>query len=111
VASGARAASERGDQPAGITGAGGGSAASPRATNTRRTASGSVTAPRIRRGPPQRSHMAHGNFRRLLFEHASPRALLDAICAPGFALYDQWEAQVLAMILLKTPTGLHSEIG
>jgi hypothetical protein len=34
---------------------GGGSAASPSATSMRRTAAGSVTAPRIRRRPPQRS--------------------------------------------------------
>jgi hypothetical protein len=25
-------------------------------------------------------------------------------------MYDQWEAQLLAMIVLKAPTGLHSEI-
>jgi hypothetical protein len=46
----------RGDQAAGRTGAGGGSAASPSAARSRRTAWGSVTAPRIRRRPPQRSH-------------------------------------------------------
>jgi nickel-dependent lactate racemase len=53
---------------------------------------------------------SHGNFRRLLFEHDSPRALLDTICAPGFSVYDQWEAQVLAMIRLKARVGLFSEI-
>jgi nickel-dependent lactate racemase len=53
---------------------------------------------------------AHGNFRKLLFDHASPRALLDTILSPGFSLFDQWEAQVLAMVLLKARTGLHSEI-
>jgi nickel-dependent lactate racemase len=53
---------------------------------------------------------AHGNFRRLLFEHASARAMLDAILAPGFSMYDQWEAQLLAMICLKTRVGLYSEI-
>jgi hypothetical protein len=36
------------------TGPGGGSGASPNAARSRRTACGSVTAPRIRRGPPQR---------------------------------------------------------
>ena len=30
-------------------------------TSTRRTAAGSVTAPRIRRGPPQRSHTSTSN--------------------------------------------------
>jgi lactate racemase len=53
---------------------------------------------------------AHGNFRSLLFEHASPRALLDAITAPGFLVFDQWEAQLLALIQLKARVGLHSEI-
>jgi len=53
---------------------------------------------------------AHGNFRKLLFEHASPRALLDTIVSPGFSLYDQWEAQLLAMICLKSKVGLYSEI-
>ncbi|HVF28608.1 MAG TPA: nickel-dependent lactate racemase, partial [Pyrinomonadaceae bacterium] len=43
----------------------------------------------------------HGNFRTLLFEHDSPQAILDTILAPGFSMYDQWEAQLLAMILLK----------
>jgi nickel-dependent lactate racemase len=53
---------------------------------------------------------SHGNFRKLLLEHASPRAILDTILAPGFSLYDQWEAQLLAMILLKARVGLYSEI-
>jgi hypothetical protein len=46
----------------------------------------------------------------LLFAHASPQAILETILAPGFSLYDQWEAQVLAMILLKARVGLYSEI-
>jgi len=53
---------------------------------------------------------AHGNFRTLLMEHDSPRALLDTILAPGFSLYDQWEAQILANIRLKARVGLLSEI-
>ncbi len=53
---------------------------------------------------------AHGNFKKLLFEHDSPKALLDAICAPGFSMYDQWEAQLLALIRLKARVGLFSEI-
>jgi nickel-dependent lactate racemase len=53
---------------------------------------------------------AHGNFKRLLFEHDSPRALLDTIEAPGFSLYDQWEAQILALIRLKARVGLYSQI-
>ena len=38
---------------------------------------------------------AHGNFRQLLFGSSSPRELLDTILAPGFSVYDQWEAQLL----------------
>jgi lactate racemase len=53
---------------------------------------------------------AHGNFRKLLFEHDSPRALLDTILAPGFSLYDQWEAQLLALVRLKAHVALFSEI-
>jgi nickel-dependent lactate racemase len=53
---------------------------------------------------------AHGNFRRLLFEHATPRALLDTIVAPGFSLFDQWQAQLLAVIALKARVGLKSEL-
>jgi nickel-dependent lactate racemase len=52
----------------------------------------------------------HGNFRKLLFDHATPRALLDTITAPGFSLYDQWEAQLLAIIALKARVGLYSDL-
>jgi lactate racemase len=53
---------------------------------------------------------SHGNFRSLLLDHPSPRALLDTIAAPGFLVFDQWEAQLLALILLKARVGLYSEI-
>jgi lactate racemase len=53
---------------------------------------------------------SHGNFKKLLFEHDSPKAILDTILTPGFSLYDQWEAQLLALILLKARVGLFSEI-
>jgi lactate racemase len=53
---------------------------------------------------------AHGNFKKLLFDHDSPQAILATILAPGFSLYDQWEAQLLAMIRLKARTGLYSDI-
>ena len=53
---------------------------------------------------------AHGNFRKLLYEHDSPRAVLETILAPGFSMYDQWEAQLLALICLKARVGLYSEI-
>jgi nickel-dependent lactate racemase len=53
---------------------------------------------------------SHGNFKKLLFDHNSPQAILDTILAPGFSMYDQWEAQLLAMIRLKARVGLHSDI-
>jgi lactate racemase len=52
----------------------------------------------------------HGNFRELLLAHVSPRALLDTIVSPGFLVYDQWEAQLLALIQLKARVALYSEI-
>ncbi len=64
-----------------------------------------VTASRCNDGFP-----AHGNFRKLLFEHASPRAILETVMTPGFSMYDQWEAQLLAIILLKARVALYSGI-
>src|SRR5205809_6361484 len=64
-----------------------------------------ATASRCNDGCP-----AHGNFHKPPCEHDSPRALLDTICAPGFSMYDQWEAQLLALIRLKARVGLYSEI-
>lgn len=53
---------------------------------------------------------SHGNFRKLLFDHSSPQQLLDTVLAPGFSVYDQWEAQLLANIVLKARVGLYSDI-
>jgi nickel-dependent lactate racemase len=53
---------------------------------------------------------AHGNFRKLMIGHPNPQAVLDTIMARGFSMYDQWEAQLLALILLKARVGLFSEI-
>jgi lactate racemase len=64
-----------------------------------------VAASRCNDGFPE-----HGNFRKLLFEHSSPSAILETISAPGFSLYDQWEAQLLAIIRQKARVGLFSEI-
>ncbi len=52
----------------------------------------------------------HGNFKRLLLEHPSPAALLETIQAPGFSVYDQWEAQLLAIIALKARVALKSDL-
>jgi lactate racemase len=64
-----------------------------------------VTAARCNDGFPQ-----HGNFKRMLFEHESAQSLLDTIMAPGFSLFDQWQVQLLARILIKARVGLHSEL-
>lgn len=52
----------------------------------------------------------HGNFRQLLFDHKSPEALLATIQAPGFSMYDQWEAQILALICRQARVALHSSL-
>jgi nickel-dependent lactate racemase len=64
-----------------------------------------LTAARCNDGFP-----AHGNFRKLLVDHATPQAILDTVLTPGFSMFDQWEAQMLAMILVRARAGLFSEI-
>lgn len=64
-----------------------------------------LTAARCNDGFP-----AHGNFRKLIEESRSPRELLDRIMAPGFSMLDQWQAQYLAMVLLKARVALFSEL-
>ena len=64
-----------------------------------------LTAARCNDGFP-----AHGNFKRLLVEHRTPQAILDTVLTPGFSMFDQWEAQMLAMILVRARAGLYSEI-
>ena len=53
---------------------------------------------------------SHGNFKTLMTGHPDARAVLATIMAPGFSLYDQWEAQMLAQILLKARVALFSEL-
>ena len=53
---------------------------------------------------------AHGNFRKMLLEHDSPEAMLGQIHSPGFAMYDQWQVQLFALILQRARVGLYSEI-
>ena len=64
-----------------------------------------VTAARCNEGFPE-----HGNFKKLLFEHSSPAEVLKTVMAPGFSMYDQWEAQKLALIQEQARIGLYSEI-
>ena len=43
-------------------------------------------------------------------EHETPQAILDTVLALGFSMLNQWEAQMLAMILIRARAGLYSEI-
>jgi lactate racemase len=43
----------------------------------------------------------HGNFKKLLRQAGTPAALLSMLQQPGFSMQDQWEAQILALILQK----------
>lgn len=52
----------------------------------------------------------HGSFKRTLFDHASPRALLDTIQRAPEPFEDQWQVQLLALILVRTRVGVHSTI-
>ncbi len=52
----------------------------------------------------------HGNFKTMLYEHTSAQAILDTIHAPGYAQFDQWQAQLLALILIRARVGLFSTL-
>lgn len=53
--------------------------------------------------------IGHGHFEDLLQERQTPTALLELINSPGFSRFDQWEAQILAQILLKAEVHLFAE--
>jgi nickel-dependent lactate racemase len=52
----------------------------------------------------------HGSFKRFLFEHASPQAMLDTIDNAPAPIEDQWQVQLLALILIRARVGLYSSI-
>jgi len=52
----------------------------------------------------------HGNFKEMLRSHQSPADLLATINRPGFSVFDQWQVQLLALVLLKARVGLHCEV-
>ncbi len=52
----------------------------------------------------------HGNFKKLLFDHPDAASLLRTVNAPGFSLFDQWEAQLLAMVRERARIGLLSQL-
>lgn len=51
----------------------------------------------------------HGHFKQLLEEAAYPADVIRRISQPGFAMQDQWEAQVMAQILQKARVFLYSD--
>ncbi len=52
----------------------------------------------------------HGNFRKMLWGHDSVDAILRTINQPGYALFDQWQAQLFALVAKKARVGVHCEI-
>jgi nickel-dependent lactate racemase len=52
----------------------------------------------------------HGNFKQLLQMRRTPKELLEMIEAPGFELYDQWEAQSQAIVQRKADVYLYSSL-
>ncbi len=52
----------------------------------------------------------HGNFKRLLQMRETAQALLEMIEAPGFELYDQWQAQSQALVQRKAQVYLYSSL-
>ena len=53
---------------------------------------------------------SHGNFRKIIEASNSAQEMYDRIMAPGFSMLDQWQAQYLAIVLLKSRVGLYSEL-
>lgn len=52
----------------------------------------------------------HGTFKRFLFEHRSPAAMLETINAAPAPIEDQWQVQLLALILIRARVGVYSRI-
>ena len=52
----------------------------------------------------------HGNYRRILQMGKNPEEILKIVEAPGFSMFDQWEAQIQAKIQTKARVYLHSEL-
>ena len=52
----------------------------------------------------------HGSFKNFLFSHASPQAMLDTINRAVTPIQDQWQVQLLALILVRARVGVYSRI-
>lgn len=53
---------------------------------------------------------SHGNYADILKKRKTPQELLDMINEPGYRLFDQWEAQKQAMIMVKADCYLYSSL-
>ena len=51
----------------------------------------------------------HGEYKRLLWEAASPQDLIERVMVPGFRCQDQWEAQIQAQIQLKARVHVYAD--
>ena len=51
---------------------------------------------------------SHGNFGPIMKMRTTPQDLLDMINDPSFSMFDQWEAQTLAMLRVKSDIYLYS---
>jgi nickel-dependent lactate racemase len=52
----------------------------------------------------------HGSFKRFLFEHPSAQAMLDTINNAPAPIEDQWQVQLLALIMVRSRVGVYSRI-
>ena len=52
----------------------------------------------------------HGSFKSFLFSHASAQAMLNTINHAPEPIEDQWQVQLLALILVRARVGVHSLI-
>jgi nickel-dependent lactate racemase len=52
----------------------------------------------------------HGSFKSFLFGHSSAQALLDTINHAPAPIEDQWQVQLLALILVRARVGVYSRI-
>ena len=57
-----------------------------------------------------RDGLGLAEYTELMTSEASPRALLQRICSPGFARYDQWGVQCQAIVQAKADCWLHSSM-
>jgi nickel-dependent lactate racemase len=54
--------------------------------------------------------IGHGPFLELLQSRPDPAGLLELIASPGFAMFDQWQVQILAQILLRARVYLYAPL-